>query len=154
MKIIDQLEKGYLRDDITEFAAGDDIRVSVRIKEGEKVRTQIFAGTVISRRGGGTGATFTVRKLSSNGVFIERVFPLHSPNIEKIERVKAGKVRRSKLYYLREMTGKSARIEERFFGKKTEKKAAKPAAKAAAKTEEKPAKKAEDKTPEEAVTKK
>jgi len=122
MKIIDQLDKGYEREGIPEFGAGDDVRVSVRIKEGDKVRTQVFAGTVIARRGGGAGETFTVRKLSSNGVFIERVFPLHSPNIEKIERTKAGKVRRSKLYYLREMTGKSARIEEKFSEKKSDKK--------------------------------
>ncbi|MFQ5606384.1 MAG: 50S ribosomal protein L19 [Candidatus Zixiibacteriota bacterium] len=114
MKLIEQLEKGYLRDDIPEFKAGDDVRVSVRIKEGDKVRTQLFAGAVISRRGAGVGETFTVRKSSVHGVFVERVFPLHSPNIEKIERVKAGKVRRSKLYYLRDMTGKSARIEEKF----------------------------------------
>jgi large subunit ribosomal protein L19 len=151
MKIIDQLEKGYLRDDIPEFSAGDDVRVSVRIKEGEKVRTQIFAGTVLSRRGGGTGETFTVRKLSSNGVFIERVFPLHSPNIEKIERVKAGKVRRSKLYYLREMTGKSARIEEKFFGKKTDKKADKPTTKTAEKTAEKSTEKIVDEVDDKAV---
>ncbi|HSH00256.1 MAG TPA: 50S ribosomal protein L19 [candidate division Zixibacteria bacterium] len=121
MRLIEQLQQGYLRDDIPEFAPGDDVRVSVRIKEGDKVRTQIFAGTVLSRRGGGVDETFTVRKLSSNGVFVERVFPLHSPNIEKIERVKAGKVRRSKLYYLRQAKGKSQRIEERFDDKsKTE----------------------------------
>lgn len=121
MRLIEQLQQGYLRDDIPEFAPGDDVRVSVRIKEGDKVRTQVFAGTVLSRRGGGVDETFTVRKLSSNGVFVERVFPLHSPNIEKIERVKAGKVRRSKLYYLRQAKGKSQRIEERFDDKsKTE----------------------------------
>lgn len=114
MKLIDQLQQGYLRDDTPDFGPGDDVRVSVRIKEGDKVRTQIFAGTVLARRGGGVDETFTVRKLSSNGVFVERVFPLHSPNIEKIERTKAGKVRRSKLYYLRDIKGKSARIEERF----------------------------------------
>ncbi len=145
MKIIQQLEKGYLRDDYPEFASGDTIRVSVRIKEGDKVRTQVFAGTVLARRGGGTGATFTVRKLSSNGVLIERVFPLHSPNIEKIERVKTGKVRRSKLYYLRGMTGKSARIEEKFATKKVEKKAD---AKAAPKAAKKVAKKVEAKVEE------
>lgn len=114
MKLIEQLEQGYLRDDVPEFKAGDDVRVSVRITEGDKVRTQIFAGTVISRRGGGVGETFTVRKPSVHGIFVERVFPLHSPNIEKIERIKSGKVRRSKLYFLRDMTGKSARIEEQF----------------------------------------
>ena len=121
MDIINQLDKGSMRDDIPEFSAGDEVKVSVRIQEGDKTRTQIFAGTVIARRGGGSGATFTVRKLSS-GVYVERVFPLHSPNIEKIVRVRMGKVRRSKLYYLRDMTGKAARIEEKF---KTDSKKAK-----------------------------
>lgn len=121
MDVINQLEKGYMRDDIPEFSAGDEVKVSVRIKEGDKTRTQIFAGTVIARRGSGSGESFTVRKLSS-GVYVERVFPLHSPNIEKIVRVRMGKVRRSKLYYLRDITGKAARIEEKF---KTDSKKAK-----------------------------
>lgn len=120
MKLIEQLTQGYLRDDIPEFGPGDDIQVSVRIREGDKTRTQIFAGTVIARHGGGVDATFTVRK-SSSGVFVERVFPLHSPNIENIKRVKAGKVRRSKLYYLRGLTGKSTRIEEKFSDKPAKK---------------------------------
>lgn len=112
MKRIAQIEKSYLRDDIPEFGSGDTLRVHVRIKEGDKERIQIFQGTVISRRGGGTAETFTVRKISS-GVGVERIFPLHSPNVAKIERIRAGSVRRSKLYYLRELTGKSARIKER-----------------------------------------
>ncbi len=111
MKRLAQIEKSYLRDDLPPFSSGDTVRVHVKIKEGDKERIQVFQGTVTSRRGGGTNATFTVRKVSS-GIGVERVFPLHSPNIAKIERVRAGQVRRKKLYYLRELTGKSARIKE------------------------------------------
>lgn len=111
MKQIAQIEKSYMRDDIPPFGSGDTLRVHYRIKEGDKERIQVFQGTVISRRGGGTGATFTVRKVSS-GIGVERVFPLHSPNIAKIERIRSGSVRRKKLYYLRKLTGKSARIKE------------------------------------------
>jgi len=122
MKRIAQIEKSYLRDDIPEFGSGDTLRVHVRIKEGDKERLQVFQGTVISRRGGGTAETFTVRKISS-GVGVERIFPLHSPNVAKIERIRAGSVRRSKLYYLRELTGKSARIKERLIDQSKSKKA-------------------------------
>ncbi len=111
MKRIAQIEKSYLRDDIPEFGSGDTVRVHVRIVEGDKERIQVFQGDVISRRGGGIGETFTVRKMSS-GIGVERVFPLHSPNVTKIERVRKGQVRRKKLYYLRDLTGKSARIKE------------------------------------------
>jgi len=111
MKQIAQIEKSYMREDLPEFGSGDTISVHVRIKEGDKERIQVFQGTVIGRRGGGTGATFTVRKMSS-GIGVERIFPLHSPNIAKIERIRVGQVRRSKLYYLRSLTGKSARIKE------------------------------------------
>ena len=111
MKRIAQIEKAFLRDDLPEFGSGDTVRVHVRIKEGDKERIQVFQGDVISRRGGGTGATFTVRKISS-GVGVERIFPVHSPNVAKVERVRKGMVRRSKLYYLRDLTGKSARIKE------------------------------------------
>ncbi len=111
MKRIAQIEKSFMRDDIPEFGSGDTVRVHVRIVEGDKERIQIFQGDVISRRGGGTGETFTVRKMSS-GIGVERVFPLHSPNVTKIERVRKGLVRRKKLYYLRDLTGKSARIKE------------------------------------------
>lgn len=111
MKRLTQLEQSYRREDFPAFSSGDTVRVHVKIKEGDKERVQVFQGTVTSRRGGGTGATFTVRKISS-GIGVERVFPLHSPNIAKIERIRAGQVRRKKLYYLRELTGKSARIKE------------------------------------------
>lgn len=106
------LERPYLKDDIPEFRAGDTVRVHVRVVEGNKQRIQIFQGVVIARRGGGTRESFTVRKISG-GVGVERVFPLHSPVIDKIEVVRRGKVRRAKLYYLRELRGKAARIEER-----------------------------------------
>ena len=115
MKRIAQIEQSYLKEDLPEFGSGDTVRVHVKIKEGDKERVQVFQGTVIGRRGGGAGATFTVRKISS-GIGVERVFPLHSPNIARIERVRAGKVRRAKLYYLRDLTGKSARIREQFLG--------------------------------------
>jgi large subunit ribosomal protein L19 len=111
MKRLAQLEKSYMREDLPAFSSGDTLRVHVKIKEGDKERIQVFQGTVIGRRGGGTGATFTVRKISS-GIGVERVFPLHSPNIAKIEKVRVGQVRRNKLYYLRNLTGKSARIKE------------------------------------------
>lgn len=112
MKRIAQIEKNYARDDHPEFRTGDTVRVHVRIKEGDKERIQVFQGDVIARRGGGTGASFTVRKVSS-GIGVERVFPLLSPNVAKIEHIRSGVVRRKKLYYLRELTGKSARIRER-----------------------------------------
>jgi large subunit ribosomal protein L19 len=111
MKEIMQIEKSLMRSRIPEFRAGDTVRVHVKIKEGEKERVQVFQGTVISRRGSGTGETFTVRKVSS-GIGVERIFPLHSPSISKIQRTRKGKVRRAKLSYLRGLTGKSARIEE------------------------------------------
>jgi large subunit ribosomal protein L19 len=111
MNRIAQIEKAYLRDDLPDFKSGDTLKVHVKIKEGDKERVQVFQGTVISRRGGGTAATFTVRKITG-GIGVERIFPLHSPNIDKIEKLRSGAVRRSKLYYLRELTGKSARIKE------------------------------------------
>lgn len=113
MKRIAQIEKGFMREDLPEFSSGDTLRVHVKIKEGDKERIQVFQGTVIGRRGGGTGETFTVRKISS-GIGVERVFPLHSPNIDRIEKIRSGSVRRKKLYYLRGLTGKSARIKEEF----------------------------------------
>ncbi len=111
MKRLAQIEQSYKKEDIPPFGSGDTLRVHVKIKEGDKERIQIFQGTVIGRRGSGTGETFTVRKISS-GIGVERVFPLHSPNIAKLERIRAGSVRRNKLHYLRNLTGKSARIKE------------------------------------------
>ena len=112
MKRVQQIEKSYLTKNLPEFSSGDTLRVHVKIKEGDKERIQVFQGIVIGRRGSGTGATFTVRKMSA-GMGVERIFPLHSPNIDKIERIKIGSVRRAKLNYLRALTGKSARIKER-----------------------------------------
>ncbi len=111
MKKIAQIEKKYMRDNVPEFSSGDTVKVHVLIKEGDKERIQVFQGDVIGRRGGGTGATFTVRKISE-GIGVERVFALHSPNVAKVERVRQGHVRRGKLYYMRDLTGKSARIKE------------------------------------------
>lgn len=122
MKRIAQIEKSYMRDDIPKFSSGDTVRVHVKIKEGDKERVQVFQGTVIGTRGGGTGASFTVRKISS-GIGVERVFPYHSPNIAKIERVRVGAVRRNKLNYLRNLTGKSARIKEQIIDLSAEKNA-------------------------------
>ena len=111
-ELIDLVEAGDFRDDFPEFGAGDTVNVHVRIKEGSKERIQQFQGVVLQRRGAGTGHTFTVRKIS-NGIGVERIFPLHSPSIEKVEVKKHGVVRRAKLFYLRERSGKSARIKER-----------------------------------------
>lgn len=111
-RIIDMLEKEQMRTDIPEFRSGDTVRVHVKIKEGDKERIQVFEGVVIRKRRGNLGATFTVRKVSY-GIGVERTFPLHSPAIEKIEVVRRGKVRRARLYYLRELKGKAARIKEK-----------------------------------------
>ncbi len=111
MEKIRQLEKEHLRLDHPEFFPGDTVKVHVRIREGEKERIQIFQGVVVSRRKGTTNASFTVRKVSY-GVGVERVFPLHSPSIDKIEVVSHGRVRRSKIYYVRDLSGKKARIKE------------------------------------------
>lgn len=112
MNQLDQVESQYLRQGFPEFDPGDTIRVHVRVKEGEKSRIQVFQGVVIGRRGGGTRETFTVRKISG-GVGVDRIFPLHSPNVDKIELMRRGRVRRAKLYYLRNLRGKAARIDER-----------------------------------------
>jgi len=106
------IEDSYLRKDVPEFRAGDTVKVHVRVVEGDKERIQLFQGVVIARRGGGTRETFTVRKVSG-GIGVERIFPLHSPIVDKIEVARLGKVRRAKLYYLRDLRGKAARIEER-----------------------------------------
>jgi large subunit ribosomal protein L19 len=106
------VEKLSLKSGLPAFAPGDSIKVHVKVREGEKERIQLFAGVVISRRGGGSRETFTVRKISG-GVGVERVFPLHSPIIDRIEVERRGAVRRAKLYYLRERKGKAARIDEK-----------------------------------------
>jgi len=107
--VIQKLEQRYLRDDVPELRAGDLVRVHVQIREGEKQRIQVFEGHVIKLSGSGAGRTFTVRKISY-GVGVERVFPLHSPRLAKIEVKAFGRVRRSKLYYLRSRRGKAARV--------------------------------------------
>jgi large subunit ribosomal protein L19 len=111
MNVIDHIEQGQLKDKQPDFRPGDTLRVHVRIVEGDKERIQVFEGVCIRRSGGGNRETFTVRKVSY-AVGVERTFPLHSPRLEKIETVTRGKVRRAKLYYLRELSGKAARIEE------------------------------------------
>lgn len=112
MDAIGIVEAGQLKKDRAGFAPGDQVRVHVRVIEGEKERTQVFDGTVIRRRGEGARASFTVRRISY-GVGVERTFPLHSPRIEKVEVVRHGRVRRSKLYYLRSLAGKAARLREK-----------------------------------------
>jgi large subunit ribosomal protein L19 len=110
--ILLEVEKSTLKTDVPAFAPGDAVRVHVKVREGEKERIQIFAGVVIARRGGGSRETFTVRKVSS-GIGVERVFPLHSPVVDRIEVERKGSVRRAKLYYLRGRKGKAARIDEK-----------------------------------------
>lgn len=109
MKIV---EAGEMRKEIPSFSPGDTIKVHVRVREGDKERIQIFQGVVISRKGGGSREMFTVRKVSG-GVGVERMFPLYSPSIDRIEVERHGRVRRAKLYYLRALRGKAARIEEK-----------------------------------------
>ncbi len=112
MNQLQQVESVYIHKEQPDFRAGDTVRVHVRVVEGDKERIQVFQGVVIGRRGGGTRETFTVRKISG-GIGVERIFPLHSPSLNRIEVVRRGKVRRAKLYYLRALRGKAARIEER-----------------------------------------
>jgi large subunit ribosomal protein L19 len=110
--LIEEITNEYLRNDLPEFNAGDTVRVHARIVEGDRERIQIFEGVVIKRRGAGVSASYTVRKIS-NGVGIERTFPLHSPRVAEIEVTRRGQVRRAKLYYLRDRHGRAARIRER-----------------------------------------
>jgi len=112
MQTLDFVDAGSMRDDLPEFRPGDTLKVHVRVVEGNKSRIQVFQGVVIRHHGAGVRATFTVRKVSY-GVGVERTFPLHSPVIEKIEVVTRGDVRRAKLYYLRDLRGKKARIKEK-----------------------------------------
>lgn len=109
MNIIEAIEQDYKRDDLPEFNVGDTLKVYIKIKEGNRERVQMFEGFVLKIQNGGLGKTFTVRKISS-GVGVEKTFPIHSPMIEKIEVVKRGAVRRAKLNYMRERTGKAAKI--------------------------------------------
>jgi large subunit ribosomal protein L19 len=107
-----ETQKEWLRNDVPPFRPGDTVRVNVRVKEGDKERLQAFEGVCIARRGAGVSQTFTVRKVS-NGVGVERIFPLHSPMLADINVVRRGRVRRAKLFYLRHLTGKATRIKER-----------------------------------------
>ena len=119
MNRVDLVEKPRLREDIPDFRPGDTVRVHVRVAEAGRERIQVFQGLVIRRRGGGLRETFTARKVSF-GVGVERTFPLHSPTISKVELIARGRVRRAKLYYLRERRGKKARIRERREGAQAE----------------------------------
>ena len=112
MNTIELLEREQMRMDLPDFIPGDTVKVHVKIKEGEKERIQAFQGVVISKRKGTMGASFTVRKVSY-GVGVERIFPMHSPAIDRVEIITRGRVRRGKLYYLRNLKGKAARIRER-----------------------------------------
>lgn len=118
MDVIRNIEAPYLREGIPDFGPGDTIRIKVRVVEGDKVRQQAFQGVVIARSKTGTGETFTLRKVTE-GVGIERIFPLHSPNIQEIEIVRRGRIRRAKLTYLRGRKGKSARIKEQTLRRQT-----------------------------------
>ncbi|MGB9791675.1 MAG: 50S ribosomal protein L19 [Thermacetogeniaceae bacterium] len=112
MDLLKAVEQEYMKKDIPPFRPGDTVRVHVKVIEGNRERTQVFEGIVIRRRGSGLNETFTVRRVSY-GVGVERTFPVHSPRLEKIEIVRRGKVRRARLYYLRDRMGKAARIKER-----------------------------------------
>ena len=112
MNVLDQVVQEYIKTDIPAFGVGDTVKVHVKIKEGNRERIQIFEGFVLKRQNGGIGETFTVRRIAS-GVGVEKTFPLHSPLVEKIEVVRRGKVRRARLHYMRQRTGKSAKIKSR-----------------------------------------
>ena len=112
MQKLDAVDAASLRDDIPPFRAGDTVKVHVKVVEGSRTRTQVFQGVVIARQGGGVSETFTIRKISF-GVGVERTFPVHTPTVEKSEVVARGDVRRAKLYYLRNLRGKAAKIKER-----------------------------------------
>ena len=112
MNIIDKIEREGMRKDVPDFESGDTVRVHVKIVEGDKERIQVFEGVVMGRQGGGLRERFRVRKISY-GIGVERIFPLHSPRVDKIEITRRGRVRRAKLYYLRDRKGKSAQVKER-----------------------------------------
>ena len=109
--IIRKIEAGQMKESVDDFRVGDTVRVSAKIKEGNRERIQVFEGTVVKRQGGGARETFTVRK-TSNGVGVEKTWPLHSPTVESVKVVRKGKVRRAKLYYLRGRVGKRAKVKE------------------------------------------
>ena len=111
LNLVNEITKSQMKTDLPKLKAGQTVKIDVKIKEGEKSRIQVFEGIVIRVQGSGIGETFTVRKIS-NGVGVERTFPIHSPLVDKITIVRTGKVRRAKLYYLRQRSGKSARIKE------------------------------------------
>ena len=110
-EIIKEIEQAQLKESVDKFNVGDTVKVYGKIKEGNRERVQVFEGTVLKRQGGGARETFTVRKFS-NGIGVEKTWPVHSPNVEKIEVVRRGKVRRAKLYYLRDRVGKRAKVKE------------------------------------------
>ena len=110
-EIIKNIEAAQLKENVPQFNVGDTVKVYGKIKEGNRERIQIFEGTVLKKQGGSTRATFTVRK-NSNGIGVEKTWPLHSPNVEKVEVIRRGKVRRAKLNYLRDRSGKSAKVKE------------------------------------------
>ena len=112
MNAMQKMTEGMIKENQPKFEVGDTVRVSVRIKEGDKERIQAFEGTVIAKKHGGIAETFTVRRVA-HGCGVERVFPIHSPNIDKVELVRNGRVRRSKLYYLRDRVGKAAKVKAR-----------------------------------------
>lgn len=111
-EIMKQIEDGQMKESVSEFHVGDTVKVYGKIKEGNRERIQVFEGIVLKRQGGSSRETFTVRKFS-NGIGVEKTWPLHSPNVEKIEVVRYGKVRRAKLYYLRDRVGKAAKVKEK-----------------------------------------
>ena len=110
-EIIKEIEQAQLKESVDKFNVGDTVKVYGKIKEGNRERIQVFEGTVLKIQGGSNRETFTVRKIS-NGVGVEKTWPMHSPNVEKVEVVRTGKVRRAKLYYLRDLTGKAAKVKE------------------------------------------
>ena len=110
--IIKKIEDEQMKAEVPVFNVGDTVRVSAKIKEGNRERIQVFEGTVLKKQGGGNRATFTIRK-TSNGIGVEKTWPLHSPNVEKVEVVRRGKVRRAKLFYLRDRVGKRAKVKEK-----------------------------------------
>jgi large subunit ribosomal protein L19 len=111
--VIQAIEREYMKDDVPNFGPGDTVRVHVKVVEGNRERIQPFEGVVLRRRSGGVNENFTVRRIASHGIGVERTFPIHSPRIDKIDVLRHGRVRRAKLYYLRGLTGKAARIKER-----------------------------------------